>query len=104
MEVPRLSRHAEQFASEVYPNPTTGPLSIRFNLPEAGRVEVVLIDVMGKTLPLDCPELCARHFSTGVHELNVSIGHIAPGSYSIMIAADCLGNVFKNHQKLIIIK
>jgi len=104
LEVPRLSRHVEQFVSEVYPNPTTGPLSIRLNLPEAGRVEVVLIDVTGKTLSLDCLDLCARQFSKGVHLLNVSTGHIPPGNYSIMIAADCVGNQFKNHHKLVINK
>jgi len=81
LEVPRLSRHVEQFVSEVYPNPTTGPLSIRLNLPEAGRVEIMVTDASGKQLG----SAIELHLSAGRSELPMSMEGLSNGVYMIRV-------------------
>jgi hypothetical protein len=100
MEVPRLSRHAEQFASEVYPNPTTGPLSIRFNLPEAGRVEVVVTDASGHKLG-SAMEL---NLSAGRSELPMSLEGLSNGVYMIRILHTENKKIIMTRHKVVIAK
>jgi hypothetical protein len=103
LEVPRLSRTAEAFKSEVYPNPTTGPISIRLNLPEAGRVEVYAVDVLGKTVPMEVATEPLSILASGSHEFILSLGTLTPGCYSLIIRFESASSVKKNSHKIIII-
>ncbi len=103
LEVPRLSRTAEAFKSEVYPNPTTGPISIRLNLPEAGRVEVYAVDVLGKTVPMEVATEPLSILASGSHEFILSLGTLTSGCYSLIIRFESASSVTKNSHKIIII-
>ncbi|MBM3411716.1 MAG: T9SS type A sorting domain-containing protein [Bacteroidetes bacterium] len=79
LEVPRLSRAAEKFVSEVYPNPTTGPVSIRLNLPEAGRVSVIVTDATGQQVR----SRVDMYLSAGRSELPLSLEGLSNGVYLV---------------------
>jgi hypothetical protein len=81
LEVPRLSRTAEAFKSEVYPNPTTGPISIRLNLPEAGRVLLTITDASGHQIS-GPKEL---YLGAGRSEWPMSFEGLSNGVYMVQI-------------------
>ncbi|NBU70864.1 MAG: hypothetical protein EBS53_05345, partial [Bacteroidetes bacterium] len=90
LEVPRLSRTSQEFRSEVYPNPTTGPISLRLHLPEAGRVKAIVSDAYGHQVsgPFDL------YFGSGRSEWPMSFDGFADGVYMLQLQ-------FTNNQKTV---
>lgn len=46
------------------PNPSTGPLGVRFSLPASARVELAVLDVLGRRVGI----VTDRRFAAGVHD------------------------------------
>jgi len=81
LEMPRLTRAPQKLVTEVYPNPTNGPVSIRLNLPEAGRVEVVITDASGQQVA----EPVQLNFTAGASTFPMSLEQLSSGVYMLNI-------------------
>ena len=112
LEMPRLTRAPQKLVTEVYPNPTNGPVSIRLNLPEAGRVEVVITDASGQRVILPMSKSTTARVTTlqetpwmgGEHTINVSTGTAAAGIYQVRIRYTGTNSSATNQHKLIVIR
>jgi hypothetical protein len=65
------------------PNPARGRATVRVGVPEAGPVEVVVYDAVGRRVA----ELAAGERAPGWHELAVEAGALAPGVYVVRALA-----------------
>ncbi|NBU70487.1 MAG: T9SS C-terminal target domain-containing protein [Bacteroidetes bacterium] len=88
----------------MYPNPTTGPISLRLHLPEAGRVELNLVDVAGKPLPVWLVSDTSSNLALGVHDLTLFFGRIVPGCYSLFVHVVSSNGMQKMNHKIIVIQ
>jgi len=79
-----------------YPNPFNPVTSIRFALPEAAQVKIMIYSMLGKQVA----ELVNQKFPAGVHLLNYQVSHLASGIYYYVMETD----KFKAMKKMIILK
>lgn len=68
----------------ISPNPATEFTNVRFNLTEATKVEVSLVDVVGKTVL----NVANENMTSGAHEMKVNTSSLATGMYMIRIATN----------------
>ncbi len=66
-----------------YPNPTTGPVTVPLTMPVAGRVEVVVVDMLGRRVLL----LLDGDVSVGTMRLRLDADTLAPGTYAVVARA-----------------
>ncbi|MEN0005946.1 MAG: T9SS type A sorting domain-containing protein, partial [Bacteroidota bacterium] len=82
----QLERHAIRWATQpiaeeqltVFPNPTRGPITIQYQLVEAGAAAISLMDSKGTVL-----KSWQEQFPSGQHQLSLSTSDVAPGVYFI---------------------
>ncbi|HEX8385029.1 MAG TPA: FG-GAP-like repeat-containing protein [Rubricoccaceae bacterium] len=63
------------------PNPASGPVTLALVIAERDDVEVVLVDVRGRTLV----RRALGHLPAGVHSVPVETGGLAPGTYVVRV-------------------
>lgn len=68
----------------VFPNPATNNAYINFNLAKASDVNVVVTDMMGRTVQ----SLNKENFSTGAHKINVDLSAVAAGVYNVTLQTE----------------
>jgi Secretion system C-terminal sorting domain len=66
-----------------YPNPTTALATVRYNLPQAARVTISVVDAMGKVQGFVANNL---EQSEGVYEFRIDASNFAPGTYIVQVA------------------
>ncbi len=71
-----------QFALQVFPNPTRGQSSLRYELPQAGWVKIQIIDMLGRRLPEQ--RVWAK---AGVNHFNFEARDLASGQYVVHLQA-----------------
>ncbi|HLA63160.1 MAG TPA: T9SS type A sorting domain-containing protein, partial [Rhodothermales bacterium] len=74
---------AAALALTVAPNPTAGRASVRYVLPEAGRVRVAVYDVLGREVAV----LADGEGAAGRHEAVLDAGALAPGAYLVRLTS-----------------
>ncbi len=80
----------------IYPNPSKGDLSVEFNIPKSGKVDFVLIDLLGvRQIPLE-----SKFFTNGNNFIDFNLNNINQGFYSLAICFN--GKIIS--QKISIIK
>ncbi len=80
----------------MYPNPCKGDLAIEFNLPGDGKVDFVLIDLLGvRQIPLE-----SKFFTKGNNFIDVNLKNVNQGFYSLAMSFN--GKIIS--QKISIIK
>ena len=67
-----------------YPNPVKNYTDIAFRLPDAGYVELLLLDNQGRLLQ----NITAEHYEAGNHTLRFDCSHLANGMYHIQLKAN----------------
>ena len=70
-----------ELVAEVYPNPSHGAATLRFDLAEAGAVRVVLYDVLGREVRV----LAEGVRSAGTHTVRVETEALPPGAYVLRL-------------------
>lgn len=68
---------------EVYPNPASGPLAVRYALPEAGSVRLAVYDMLGREVVV----LADGVRAAGMHEVPFERGMAAAGIYVVRLKA-----------------
>ncbi len=88
--------------SQNYPNPFNPSTNIRFALPRAADVSLVVFDVLGREVAV----LAKGHHEAGVHTATWNASHAASGVYFARLTArDELGNLaFSKVNKLVLTK
>lgn len=88
----------KQFSLDVaYPNPFNGRTSIRCSLPEDGRLQVALLDIMGR----EALSVLDRNLTKGPHQLSIDASGMPAGVYFLRaVGPDNAPQV----RKLIIVK
>jgi hypothetical protein len=73
-----------RMSANVYPNPFTEQTTIRYDLPTASRVRLVVYDVLGRevAVPVD------RWHGPGRHEVRFDAGELSSGLYTYMIQTE----------------
>lgn len=79
-----------------YPNPFNPVTTISFSLPEAGLVNITVINSVGQVVH----ELVNRNMDVGVHSINFSAENLPTGVYFYTISA----NSFTQTKKMILLK
>lgn len=75
------SKIANTIDSKVYPVPFTDMLSIEFNLPQANKVNIRLVDISGKEVGL----VTSDNFNQGNNQITYKAGNIPAGVYILEI-------------------
>jgi hypothetical protein len=78
-----IEEQNQLFGAELFPNPTTDNLSIRYISGVASEVTVKVTDITGKVVA----EFNEGTQSAGTHELNVNTSSFAEGVYYVTIAS-----------------
>lgn len=65
---------------EVYPNPTTGPVTLRFLTPNAGPAVIRIYNMLGQLLQTNTVEL-----KSGVHILQANLSSLPAGMYLVKV-------------------
>jgi Cleaved Adhesin Domain. len=68
----------------IYPNPTMGNATISFNLTEGSKVNIVVVDAMGRVVKA-MPE---QQMIAGEHKLNLTTVELANGIYNVKIQTE----------------
>jgi len=76
-----LSMTGGMSISEVMPNPVRNMSEISFNLTDAGRVTMSIVDMSGRTIS----EIANGTFSAGEHKVNINADELASGAYTIVL-------------------
>lgn len=74
---------AQGLALAVVPNPTRGPFTVAFSLPEASLVTVTVFDVLGR----EVARVADGPFAAGDHTVAANLHSLAPGFYVVRLAA-----------------
>ena len=61
----------------VYPNPTTGEVTIKFNVPLDGNVSLSFVDINGRVVT----NILNEYMPSGNYTYRASLSGFAPGSY-----------------------
>jgi hypothetical protein len=69
--------------AELFPNPGSSTVTLRFEIAQAGQVQVRIIDQLGNTLETQTWEMDA----VGLHEMEHDISALKPGVYFYEITA-----------------
>ena len=67
-----------------YPNPTTDLTSITMSLPDAAKVQMELVDVIGR----DSRNILTRNMTNGTHKFDIDLSGYAIGVYYLRISVD----------------
>jgi len=70
---------------ELFPNPASGEITVRFNLPESAPVSASLLNAMGQIVYYIAPAT----LSAGEQQWQIPLLHLAPGLY---VLQTCVGN------------
>ncbi|MDN5204743.1 T9SS type A sorting domain-containing protein [Fulvivirgaceae bacterium BMA10] len=81
---------------DMYPNPATNTVSIRFNVAKAGHYTAELVDIQGKQSII----LTGRRLKPGESLLNFNVNAFAPGVYILRISGEGPGSIAE--RKLVI--
>jgi hypothetical protein len=82
--------------SQNYPNPFNPTTTIKFDLPQAGDVNLVVYDVVGRTVA----ELASGHYNAGRYKINFNAANLASGIYFYRLKV----KDFVSVKKLILLK
>jgi hypothetical protein len=74
---------AEFALAQNYPNPFNSTTQVRFSLPEADRVRLVVYDVLGRAVRV----LVDEHLAEGYHEVAFDASGLASGSYTYRLTS-----------------
>jgi hypothetical protein len=69
--------NANTWEVNVYPNPTSTSLNVRFNLPQAEEISIVLVDMQGKLML----EKKLGYKTSGEHQETLDLKDLTQGSY-----------------------
>ncbi len=69
------------FSLNIYPNPSSGPFTIAYNLPEAGNTTIEILDIQGKKVST----ILNQTHAPGMHEVQLSELDLEKGMYLISI-------------------
>lgn len=72
---------AETTGTQVFPNPFTNDITVSFNNAVAGKVDIRVMDMYGKTLAV----LGNQHMEAGAYQMNFDISTLAAGTYIVRI-------------------
>jgi spore germination protein YaaH len=86
-----ISEGAEIFSFEAFPNPFHENLNLRWNLNAAAPLEIRLLDLSGRSLPV----YSNKQESAGSHEYTFDSSNLARGMYVIEISTDKLKRYLK---------
>jgi hypothetical protein len=64
------------------PNPTTGAVQLAFALPQAGPVQVIVSDLLGRTV-----QQSAQNLPEGENRLDLDLNHLPAGTYAVRVLA-----------------
>jgi serine protease len=67
----------ETYSLHSYPNPSSGNTTIDVNLPQAGRMELKLYNMMGQ----DMATIACGEFTSGAHRFNMDVSKLSSGVY-----------------------
>jgi hypothetical protein len=82
-----------KFQFELFPNPSTGPLSLTFNLQKSGTVKITVVDMIGKEVSKQ-----QDHYAIGQHRLEFSLLGQKAGIYFVQLD----GPDGKNSKKIVL--
>jgi hypothetical protein len=68
----------------LHPNPTPGPFTLSFHLPEATPATLQVYDLTGR---LVATPFSGRPFKAGNQQVEVDLGHLPAGLYSAVFTA-----------------
>lgn len=68
----------------IVPNPATNNAYINFSLTTASNVDVVITDMMGRTVQT----ISKENFGAGAHKLNVDLSGVTSGVYNVTVKTD----------------
>ncbi len=83
--VQSISNQAHDFAMDLYPNPTTDNVQVRYNLPVGGDGMLVITDVLGQVVYSENLDIAA-----GTNLIHVNTAALASGFYQITIRSNGL--------------
>ncbi|MBL7796240.1 MAG: M4 family metallopeptidase [Saprospiraceae bacterium] len=72
------------------PNPTTGAVQLAFALPQAGPVQVIVSDLLGRTV-----QQSAQNLPEGENRLDLDLNHLPAGTYAVRVLAAGKGATLK---------
>ena len=78
-----VSAPAELSVEAPRPNPSRGQAVVPYAVPEAGRVRVSVVDLLGREIAV----LVDAEESAGAHEARLPAGHLAAGVYAVRVQA-----------------
>jgi len=76
-----FARADEDMMPDIYPNPATDYIQIRFILPKTEHITLIICDMNGKTVKVICSETMA----TGHHNLTQQVSHLPKGRYVVVL-------------------
>ncbi len=73
-----------QIDLSIAPNPTTDLTSVTMSLPEASKIQMQIVDVLGK----DARNILTRDMTNGTHKFDIDLSGYAIGVYYLRISVD----------------
>ncbi|MEZ4777073.1 MAG: T9SS type A sorting domain-containing protein [Bacteroidia bacterium] len=70
----------EKLNITLYPNPTRDIATVKFELPEAAEVRIMMYSADGRNISAQ-----NSNYDTGIHEVNLETSHLSPGMYFIRV-------------------
>lgn len=69
---------------KIYPNPTANKAIINFTQANAGNVDIVVTDMMGRTVQT----INKENFSAGAHQVNIDLSAVTAGIYNVTVTTE----------------
>jgi PKD repeat protein len=76
---------------ELFPNPATENVTVALDLPEDKKIEITLVDILGRTVSYIDPQT----LTNGNHEINIAVSDLAKGVYFVQINMDHISSTKK---------
>ncbi|MEO0164921.1 MAG: T9SS type A sorting domain-containing protein [candidate division WOR-3 bacterium] len=83
-DIGTMPLNSEKIMLNVYPNPTKSSLTIQYNLPKAGYVNISLYDVSGRLIDVLVKDI----LSVGSHSITFDTANLAQGIYFVKLTSE----------------